>query len=104
VTGLRIFAILAAMFLVAAVALGSILPADEPMSQVLADISSGSLLDLQSFEIAHFGAWAWRDITVPLLVRPVWMLPLGFGVICLGVMTSLNWVRTPSRPRHRRRS
>jgi hypothetical protein len=99
---LRVFAVLAAAFLVIAVALGSILPADEPLSQIIADTDASLLPSVQGFLIRHVGGWAWSDVTVPVLVRPTWMIPLGLGILCLGAVTTLNWLQTPSRPRRRR--
>jgi hypothetical protein len=99
---LRVFAVLAALFLVAAVALGSILPADEPLSQIIADADSTTLPALQGFLLQHIGAWAWQNAAVPLLVRPTWLLPLALGILCVGAVTTLNWRQTPSRPRRRR--
>ncbi len=99
---LRIFAVLAAAFLVAAVALGSMLPADEPLSQAIADLDGAVLPSLQSFELQHLGGWAWQNLTVPLLIRPVWLIPFGLGILCVGAVTTLNWMKTPSSPRRRR--
>jgi hypothetical protein len=102
VTALRVFAVLAAALLVTAVALGSMLPPDEPLSQVFAELDGTLLPALQSFELRHLGGWMWQDVTVPLLVRPSWLMPLALGILCVGAVTTLNWLKTPSRPRRRR--
>jgi hypothetical protein len=91
----RVFTALAALFLVIAVALGSMLPADEPLSQVLADLDATFLPALQSFELHHAGAWLWQGLTVPMLVRPPWLMPFSLGILCLGAATTLNWQKTP---------
>ena len=86
----------------AAVGLGSLIPADEPAGQVLANVGGGFLTGLQGFEQAHLGSWIWQHVTVPLLVRPIWLVPLAAGVVCVGAVVSLTWLRAP--PRRRRRS
>jgi hypothetical protein len=98
----RVFAVLAAVFLVAAVALGSILPADEPCGEIIANFDQSWLTGLQSFELHWLGGWFWQVVTVPVLVRPAWLVPFALGLVCLGAVTTLNWMEHPSGSRRRR--
>jgi hypothetical protein len=99
---MRVFAVLAAAFLIIAVAAGSMLPPNEPLSQAIADLDATALPNLQGFELQHLGGWFWQTITVPLLVRPAWLIPFTLGIVCVGAVTTLNWLKTPSRPKRRR--
>lgn len=90
---LRVFIVLATVFLVAAVAMVSAAPASAPLSETIARIDPSYLPDLQRFELSHFSNWAWALITVPLLVRPAWLPFLCAGLLCLGVCVSLGWRR-----------
>ena len=98
---LRVFAVLAAVFLITSVALASMLPADQPLSQIMAGMDASYLPRLQSFELSRLGGWAWQGLTVPLLVRPIWLAPFALGVLCLGAVTTINWRVNSPRPRRR---
>ena len=58
--------------------------------------------NVQICPIKHTVYWLWEWVERPLLVRPVWLLPAAFGLICGGAALTLN-SRPPSRS-HRRRS
>ncbi len=87
--------------MVLALALATLLPGNEPLSQVFADLDPSFLVRLQGFELRHFGVWLWQGITVPLLLRPAWLLPFGLGLIAGGGATTLLW-RLQEAPLRRR--
>lgn len=87
----RVFAVLAAVFLVSGVALASLLPPDISLFQTLAAIHAVRPDRLQHMVTAVFGHFVWASLAVPLLVRPVWLIPVAFGLICVGgAVTALN--------------
>jgi hypothetical protein len=94
----RIFAVLAAALLVAAFALAALAPDDLNLADGLALLNHDWLVWIPK----HTVYWLWEWIERPLLVRPVWLLPAAFGLICGGAALTLN-SRPPSRS-HRRRS
>ena len=96
----RAFAVLAAIFLVGSVALATLLPADILLSQVLDAMQAVRPDHLQRLVIGTFGRFAWTSIAVPLLMRPVWMVPVCLGLICIGgAVTTLG----PTAPRTKQR-
>ncbi len=98
----RVFAILAAVFLVGSVALASLLPADERLDQAIQAWSPDALSRLQAAAIATFGHGFWSTLILPFLSRPVWMIPVCIGILCIGGAVSAL-TRLPAE-RTRRRS
>lgn len=93
----RIFMILAAVLLVAAVGIAALTPLGLTLSQGLLEFDRHSLTWLSG----HSTAWIWTWIETPFLLRPLWLLPAGAGVVCAGIATSFN-IRKPSPSRRRR--
>lgn len=94
----RIFAVLAAALFVAAFALAALAPDDLDLAQGINLVSHDWLVWLPQ----HTADWMWEWVEKPLLVRPVWLLPAAFGLVCAGAALTLS-SRPPSRS-HRRRS
>ena len=87
----RVFAVLAAVLLVGSVALASLLPADISLRQAVHDIDSAAANHVQQVVVGSLGRGFWDALVVPLLVRPVWMIPVCLGLICVGVaVTALS--------------
>lgn len=97
----RVFAVLSAACLVAAFALASILPPDLPLAAAIALLDHRLLYQVQQSAARMLPVWAWNWGVVPLLMRPVWLLPASFGIIFAGVAVTTS--SGPSRS-HRRRS
>jgi hypothetical protein len=88
--GMRILAVLAAAFLVGAFTVATVLPPDLPLGEALSMLDLGFPGNLQKAAQAHLPGWAWTDLGQPLLVRPAWLLPTAFGLICLGAALTLG--------------
>ncbi len=87
----RIFAILAAVLLVGSVALASLMPTDTSLVQAFQAIDQGGPEHLQRMLIGLLGHGFWDSVVVPLLVRPVWLIPVCLGLICVGgAVTALS--------------
>jgi len=97
----RIFAVLAAVFLVASVALGTILPPDMSLHEALHAIDAARADDMQRAIVNTLGKGIWQAVLVPLLMRPVWLGPLALGLISIGGAVSTRTQATP-RTKHRR--
>ena len=93
----RIFAVLAAVFLVVAIGLAALTSPGLTLGQGLL------MLDRQVLDWlhAHLVAWLWDWALLPVLLRPLWLVPACIGVLCAGVAMSLNMNR-PSPSRRRR--
>ena len=90
----RVCAVLAAMFLVASVALGALLPLGANLADGLLLVNSGSLAWLRRLN----SPWTWEWLSLPVLARPVWMVPAGLGLIFAGLAATFNLGRaSPSR-------
>lgn len=90
----RIFATLAALFLVAAVAIAALTPLGMTLGQglMLMDGTWLSWIQKQS------PPWSYAWLELPFLLRPLWLIPAGIGLICAGAAASLNFGRaSPSR-------
>ena len=98
----RILAVLAAAFLVVAFALATMLPPDLPLGQALAMVNHGWLVSFQDAIRINLSEWAWLNMVVPLLVRPVWLAPLALGLVAGGASLTLSSRRGPARPRRKR--
>ena len=99
----RILAVIAAMFLVGAVALAALGPPGVPLIQSLFLIDHDLPGEIQGFVDAHLAHWLWGYLLMPLMLRPAWLLPAVAGIICAGVSMSLGF-RHAQRDRHTRRS
>ena len=92
---------LAAVLLVGSVALAALLPGDMTLAQALQAMGSGAPADMPRVLTASVGHFMATAILVPVLVRPVWMIPVSLGLICIGgAVTALTQGAT--RPRQRR--
>jgi hypothetical protein len=99
----RTLAIIAAIFLVGAVALATLGPPGVPLGQTLILIDHDLLHAIQAFVETHLARWFWGYLLVPLLLRPAWLLPAAIGIICAGLSITLA-SRHAASNQHRRRS
>jgi hypothetical protein len=99
----RIMAVLAAILLVGAFALATVLPPGTSLVELLADMDHPLLVWLKDVSTSSLPSWVWDGVEVPILVRPAWLVPTSLGLIALGCAITLG-----SRKRvvgsHRRRS
>jgi hypothetical protein len=97
----RVFAVLAAVFLVGAFALATLLPADTTLLDGVATLDRDLPQRLHDTVIGWFGNRVWVHAAMPLLVRPIWLTPAGIGLICVGGAASFASM-AGARPRRRR--
>ena len=92
----RVFTVLAAVFLVLAVAAVALAPMGMTLGRGLATVSSSADYWLRSHSPDLLRQW----VEVPLLTRPLWLLPAALGFICAGAAVSCSFGATsPSRRR-----
>ncbi len=97
----RALAVLAAVFLVTAVAIATFGSQTLSLGQALFLVNHDALDGLLAWSNRVLGNWAWISIIQPLLVRPAWLYPVSAGIVCTGVSMSLSNRKTPHRS-HRR--
>ena len=99
----RVLAVLAAISLVAAFALATLLPPQLTLAQVIALFDARLLYDSHEFVLAHGSDWLWTHMAMPLLLRPCWLLPTSLGLVFAGGAMTLASRKGVTRS-HRRRS
>jgi hypothetical protein len=97
----RVLAVIAAILLVAAVGIATFGPQSVSLGQALFLLNHDVLEKLPSWLDRTLGAWAWRSLIQPLLVRPAWLVPAALGLVCIGLSLSLSNRKTTHRS-HRR--
>lgn len=102
--GQRILAIAAAVFFVLAVALAVLEPPTMPLGQLLYTADHTMLRSLEAWIDQHSSHWIWSWGFVPMLVRPVWLLPAALGIICAGLSMTLASRHAARNAQPRRRS
>ncbi len=99
----RILAVLSAVLLVAAVALGTLMPLDMSLGEALEAMAKLQLVAGEAFVRAHISDWLWEKPLTALLVRPIWLVPAGAGLVCAGAAMTLA-SRQKAAPSRRRQS
>jgi len=95
----RIFSVLAAVLLVGALALATLLPPDMSVHEAMHAIDAAWADDVLHALIGGLGKGVWDAVAVPLLMRPVWLPPLCLGLICVGGALSSSFQATPRTKR-----
>jgi hypothetical protein len=93
----RIFALLAAVFLVGAVAIAALAPRALTLNAWLLQVDR----EVVRWMNAHSLPWVWSWVEEPFLLRPVWLLPACVGVVCAGLALTFNRGKSPSSRRRR---
>jgi hypothetical protein len=99
----RVFAVLAALFLVVAAAIAILAPANLSLGHALFELNRPALNAVQLAIQRSVGTWLWQDAVVPVLVRPAWLVPSCIALICAGLAMTLGTRRSATQS-HRRRS
>lgn len=87
----RVFAVLAAILLVGSVALVALMPADSSLGQALRDLTGTAPDRALGLFSTGLPRTLWEAVIVPVLVRPVWLVPVSLGLICVGgTLTALS--------------
>ena len=93
----RVFAVLAAVFLVGAVGIVALTPTGLTLAQGILLLDHATL----DWPKAHSPDWLWSHVEYPFLVRPLWLIPASLGVVCAGVAGSFNLGKSTNTRRRR---
>jgi len=93
----RVFAVLAAMFLVVAAGLALLTSPDLRLADGVWQLDHRALDWMQS----RSASWLWAYVELPILMRPVWLIPVGIGMICAGIAGSSNMTKSTNTGRRR---
>ncbi len=97
----RTFTVLAAVLLVAAFALIVLAPYDMPLVQGVTALDPAMLRHFQHAVLHTLGGHVWAGMVVPVLARPIWLIPLSLGMVCAGVAATTSVPPAPHRTRRR---
>jgi preprotein translocase subunit SecG len=97
----RVWAVIAAVFLVASVAIATFGSESLSLGQALFQIDHDLADKVIGSTKRVVGNWAWDSLVQPLMQRPDWLIPACFGIISLGLSLSLTG-RKSARQSHRR--
>ena len=97
----RILAVVAAVFLVGSVGLATLEQPDLQLGQMLVMMDGGLMAALEAGTKQHLAPWVWEYLEVPLLLRPVWLIPAAIGIICAGLAVTFTPRRGAPRPKRR---
>lgn len=98
----KIFAVLAAVFLVGAVAIATLGSPDLSLGEALTTIDAARLAATERFVRLHLSAWMWDRPVKALFARPVWMVPAALGLIFAGAAFTAANNGNALKSRHRR--
>src|SRR5271166_4993001 len=88
----RIFAVVAAIFFVAAVATAMLAPPAMPLGHVLfaldQDLGTRMMYGLQDAMRNKLPEWLSSWVISPVLLRPAWLLPATIGLVAAGLSLS----------------
>jgi hypothetical protein len=101
VTAVRVLAVISALFVVLAFALAIMLPPEMPLIQAIAVIDHGWLVSFQDMVREHVSEWVWVNMAVPVLLRPVWLMPTALALVAAGAAMTLSSRGGPARSRRR---
>ena len=99
----RTLMVLAAIFLVIAFTLVTVMPPFTSLAELIANTDHAALVWAKDFADHNLPAWLWLNIVVPVLLRPCWLPPLAAGLVFLGLSVTLRG-RGKGVARTRRRS
>lgn len=97
----RVLAVLAAFWLVLAVAIASLGARSLTLGAALRWLNRGAAEAVFDWAGRGNGSWLWTRVLEPFLMRPAWLGPVFLGVICLGLMLTVPRRAPADRPRHR---
>jgi hypothetical protein len=97
----RVLAVIAAVFLVAAVALATFGSESISLGQAIYLLDHDILDKIPVWSSRTLGNWMWASVIQPLLERPAWLVPAAAGLVCVGLSLSLSNRKTTHRS-HRR--
>jgi len=82
---MRIFASLAAVFLVGAAILAVTGQQGLTLADAVSVVNVMAVFRLQEFAMRHWPGWVWGDFAMPWLMRPAWLVPASLGIIFAGL-------------------
>ena len=85
----RVLSVLSAMCLVAAFTAATVLSPTESLALFIAERNHPLLVVMKGI-IQSRSDWLWQWVVVPVLERPVWLVPVALGLVLLGAVVTLG--------------
>jgi hypothetical protein len=99
----RILAVISAMCFVLAFTLALMLAPDTTLGEAFAILHLDWVAAVADVAHKSFSEWVWLNLALPVLTRPVWLLPIGLALVAAGAAVTLA-NRSSAAASHRRRS
>ena len=77
-------AVLAAACVVAAFSLALLYPPTLTLARLISLFNHDIMVAMQDLVRDHVSEWLWREVFIPVLSRPCWLLPLAMGLVLGG--------------------
>ncbi len=98
----RVLAVLAAVMLVGAVAVGTLAPQDVSLGEALSSLDHLKMNAVEAWIRGHLSAWLWEHPLRALMDRPIWLVPAAVGLLLAGgAMTAASTQKAPTSRRRR---
>ncbi len=98
----RTFAVLAVVLFALAFALALAWTPQTSLADALATVQQGLPATLRDEALRLLPPWVWGRLLLPLLLRPVWLLPAGLGLVAGGAAVTAASHQGPARSRQHR--
>lgn len=98
----RILAVISAMCFVLAFTLALMLAPDTTLGEAVSTLHLDWLAAVHDVARKSVSAWIWLNLVLPVLMRPVWLLPAGLGLVAAGAAVTAATRRGAARSHHRR--
>ncbi len=98
----KVFAVVAAVMLVGAVAAGTLGPQDMSLGEALTSVDHLKVTAVEAWIRLHLSGWLWDHPMRAIMERPVWLLPAAAGLLFAGgAMTAASMQKAPTSRRRR---
>ena len=98
----RILAVISAMCFVLAFTLALMLAPDTTLGEAFAILHLDWVAAVNDVTHKSVFEWVWMNMALPVLMRPVWLLPTGLALVTAGVAVTLATRSGAARSHHRR--
>ena len=98
----RILAVISAMCFVLAFTLALMLAPDTTLGEAFAILHLDWVAAVHDVAHQSVSEWLWMNVALPVLMRPVWLLPTGLALVMAGAAVTLATRRSAARSHHRR--
>ncbi len=98
----RILAVISAMCFVLAFTLALMLAPETTLGEAFAILHLDWVAAVHDVAHESLSEWIWMNMAMPVLMRPVWLLPIGLALVAAGASVTVASRHSAARSHHRR--